>query len=93
MPGYRRASLLQMNAFTRHCISNFHIELPTFIFRHERFSCRERITFMQTPLFYKHLVADHLTEKIIHCRSQEFSVISPGSLLSSTLSLKGEKGG
>ena len=76
------------------------IPLVTFIlncrhllFRHERFSCRERITFMQTPLFYKHLVADHLTEKIIHCRSQEFSVISPGSLLSSTLSLKGEKGG
>ena len=70
MPGYRCASLLQMNAFTRHCIGNFHIKLPTFIFRHERFSCRERITFMQTPLFYKHLDADHLTEKIIHCRSQ-----------------------
>ena len=70
MPGYRCASLLQMNAFTRHYISNFHIELPTFIFRHERFSCRERITFMQTPLFHKHLDADHLTEKIIHCRSQ-----------------------
>ena len=53
------------------------IALLTFIlncrhlfFRHERFSCRERITFMQTPLFYKHLDADHLTEKIIHCRSQ-----------------------
>ena len=25
---------------------------------------------MQTPLFCKHLDADHLTEKIIHCRSQ-----------------------
>ena len=70
VPGYRCASLLQMNAFTRHCIGNFHIKLPTFIFRHERFSCRERITFMQTPLFCKHLDADHLTEKIIHCRSQ-----------------------
>lgn len=31
VPGYRCASLLQMNTFTRHCISNFHIELPTFI--------------------------------------------------------------
>ena len=68
--GYRCASLLQMNAFTRHCISNFYIELPTLLFRHERFTCRERITFMQTPLFCKHLDADHLTEKIIHCRSQ-----------------------
>ena len=58
-----------MNAFTRHCISNVHIESSTFIFRHERFSCRERIMFMQTPLFYKHL-DDHLTERIIHCRSQ-----------------------
>lgn len=60
--GYRCASLSQMNAFTRHCSSNFHIELPTFIFHHEQFSCRERITFMQTALFYKHLDADHFTE-------------------------------
>ena len=70
MTGYRCASLLQMNAFTGHYISNFHIESPTIVFRHERCSCRERITFMQTPLFYKHLDADHLAEKIIHCRSQ-----------------------
>ena len=59
-----------MNAVTRHCSSNFHIELPTFIFRHERFSCLEKIML-----------------------SEEFSVMSPGSLLSCTISVKGSTQG